>query len=64
MTDVQAIAAGFKHSLALKKDGTVVAWGIKGKQEWGDPLGQTEVPAGLAGVKAIAAGTRHSVALK
>ena len=41
-------------SLALKSDGTVVAWGS---------LGQSTVPSGLSGVIAIAAGTEHSPAL-
>jgi alpha-tubulin suppressor-like RCC1 family protein len=29
LTDAKAIAAGFGHSLALKGNGTVVAWGIQ-----------------------------------
>ena len=52
-----AIAAGSFHSLALKADGTVVAWG------W-DAGGQSSVPIDLTGVKAITAGYSHSVALK
>jgi hypothetical protein len=43
-----AIAAGWKHSLALKNDGTVVAWGD-------NSLGQLDVPANLSNVVAIAA---------
>jgi hypothetical protein len=43
--------------LALKADGTVVAWGYNAK-------GQTTIPPGLAGVTAIAAGEAHSLALK
>ena len=43
--------------MALKADGTVVAWGDNGE-------GQADVPAGLTDVIAIAAGTSHSVALK
>jgi alpha-tubulin suppressor-like RCC1 family protein len=57
---VTAIAAGTYHSLALKSDGTVVAWGC-GR---GVDLGQCSVPAGLSGVTAIAAGSYHSLALK
>ncbi|MGA2544472.1 MAG: hypothetical protein ABSG78_23225 [Verrucomicrobiota bacterium] len=52
-----AIAAGGEHSLALKSNGTVVAWGYNGS-------GQTSVPAGLSNVMAIAAGWAHSLALK
>ncbi|MGD0580358.1 MAG: hypothetical protein ABSC08_15685, partial [Bryobacteraceae bacterium] len=54
---VVAIAAGGAHSLALKGDGTVVAWG----QNY---YGETNVPAGLKNVVAIAAGAYHSMALK
>ena len=50
------IAAGTYHSLALKMDGTVVAWG-------NNLSGQTRVPGGLDGVVAIAAGFTHSLAL-
>src|SRR6185503_3877602 len=55
--NVVAVAAGGGHSLALKMDGTVVAWG------WNSD-GQVNVTAGLSDVVAIAGGYRHSVALK
>ena len=51
------IAGGLVHSLALRSDGTVVAWGENFS-------GQCMVPAGLSGVVAIAAGGSHSLALK
>jgi hypothetical protein len=54
---VKAIAAGWYHTVALKDDGTLVAWGF-------NITGQTTVPAGLSGVKAIAAGYGHTIALK
>lgn len=60
LSGVTAIAAGYSKTVALKNDGTVVAWGYSGN-------GQTTVPAGLSGVSAIAAGgyyTGHTVALK
>jgi hypothetical protein len=57
LAGVTAIAVGFSHSLALKGDGTVVAWG---NLEFG---GNAPVPSGLAGVTAIAAGTVHNLAL-
>ena len=54
---VVAIAAGARHTLALRKDGQVFAWGINGN-------GQCNVPAeALSGVRAIAGGTYHSVAV-
>ena len=55
-----AIAAGTDHSLALKGDGTVVAWGCGARTDYG----QCSVPSGLSGVTAIAASQGHSLALK
>jgi hypothetical protein len=52
-----AVAAGWVHSLALRADGTVAAWG-------NNDYGQTDVPPGLSHVVAIAAGDSHSLALK
>ena len=72
---VVAIDAGAAHSLALKSDGTVLAWGLNATGQLGDgttiqrttPV-QVKDPADptgfLAGVKAIAAGSAHSLALK
>ena len=57
LSAVTAIAAGSSHSVALKSDGTVVAWG-------NNLFGQTTIPTGLTGVTAIAAGEYHTVALK
>ncbi|MEW6157005.1 MAG: immunoglobulin domain-containing protein, partial [Verrucomicrobiota bacterium] len=54
---VRAIAAGYDHTIGLKADGTVLAWGA-------NDYGQSNVPAGLSGVKAIAAGGTHSIALR
>src|SRR5205085_643434 len=54
---VTAIAAGAAHNLALRADGTLVAWGQ-------NIYGQTNVPPGLSNVVAIAAGGWHSLALK
>jgi hypothetical protein len=55
--DVIAIAAGGRHTVALRPDGTVVAWGYNSR-------GQTNVPTALTGVIAIAAGYDHTVVLK
>ncbi|MEN9574592.1 MAG: hypothetical protein RL514_2447 [Verrucomicrobiota bacterium] len=53
---VVAIAAGAFHSLALRADGVVVAWG--------GAAGQARLPADLGEVIAIAAGQEHSLALR
>jgi hypothetical protein len=51
---VTALSAGPEHAVALKDDGTVVAWG------YGNG---TNVPAGLNNVSAVVAGYNYSVAL-
>jgi alpha-tubulin suppressor-like RCC1 family protein len=57
-TRFQSVAAGYYHNLALKQDGTVVAWGED------DSSGACAVPGGLSGVMSVAAGFGHSLALK
>ncbi|NBD23058.1 RCC1 domain-containing protein [Paenibacillus glycinis] len=63
-----AISAGSKHSLALKDDGTVWAWGYNGDGQLGDgSTKQRFTPVqveGLNSVVAIAAGDDHNFALK
>lgn len=67
LTDVEAIAAGQSHSVALKKDGTIWLWGgffmdakIPG-QEHGRRLVRID---GLVVIVAIASGYRHVLALR
>lgn len=67
------VAAGFDHTLALKSDGTVWAWGDNSDGQLGDgstvtrnqPEQVMAAPgAALGGVVAVAAGARWSLALK
>ncbi|HBI25862.1 TPA: hypothetical protein DDX30_03695 [Candidatus Wolfebacteria bacterium] len=75
LTDITAIAGGGIHSLALRDDGTVWAWGYATYGQTGDgvPSGWRTTPVQvkgvggtgfLTGVTAIAAGYHHSLALK
>jgi len=57
LTNIVAVAAGDSFSVALRADGTVIAWGD-------NVYGQTNVPVGLSNVVAIAAGASHAVALR
>ena len=58
LSNVTAIAAGRTHNLALKNDGSVVAWGSLNSGV------QVVVPAIISNVVAIAAGYDGSLALK
>jgi alpha-tubulin suppressor-like RCC1 family protein len=55
VTNAVALSAGSLHNLALRRDGSVVAWGA---------ADQISVPAGLANAVAVSAGGDHSLALK
>ena len=68
LTNIVAIAAGYQHSLAVKSDGTVWAWGSNDHGELGDNTTSVRhLPVqviGLSGVTAVAGGAYNSVALK
>ncbi|MGB2986474.1 MAG: hypothetical protein WBE26_11395 [Phycisphaerae bacterium] len=64
-TDFVAIAAGGKHSLALKADGSIVAWGAGQAAQSGWPHhGQCNVPAPNTDFVAVAAGGYFSLGIK
>ncbi|MGJ5813755.1 RCC1 repeat-containing protein [Paludibaculum fermentans] len=68
LTGIVAVSGGKFHSLALKNDGTVWAWGDNAAGQLGDGTTTTrqspvQVP-GLTGITAISAGDNHSVARK
>jgi alpha-tubulin suppressor-like RCC1 family protein len=60
-TNVLGAAGGYDHSLAVRVDGSVIAWG-------GNYYGQSTVPPGLTNIIAVAAGGdlthAHSIALR
>lgn len=53
----ESVAGGNAHSVAIRTDGTVVAWGS-------NDYGESNVPVGLANVVKISVGERHAYALK
>ena len=58
VTNIVGIAAGAVHSVALRADGQVFAWG----QNWNDS--ETTVPASATNAVAVAAGWHHSLVLR
>lgn len=68
VTNIVAVAAGGNHSLALRADGTVWAWGRNdfgqvGNASFSNAFSPVQVQ-GLTNITAIAAGGNHSLALK
>ncbi|MBF0459632.1 MAG: fibronectin type III domain-containing protein [Nitrospirae bacterium] len=68
LTGATAIAAGYLHTIALKSDGTVYAWGYNGEGELGNSSNtgsnKPVQASSLSGVTAIAGGAFHSIGLK
>ncbi len=74
LSNVSKIASGYSHTLALKNDGTVWAWGWNGNGQLGDNTTTNRLTpiqvlgsggsGNLTDVVAIAAGYSHSFALK
>jgi uncharacterized repeat protein (TIGR01451 family) len=67
-TNVENVAGGFSHSLAVRSDGTVWAWGNNSLGELGNgttTISSTPVQvSGLSGVEAVGAGQFYSLAIK
>jgi alpha-tubulin suppressor-like RCC1 family protein len=68
INNIVAISAGAYHSLALKNDGTVRAWGSNAYGQLGNnaaTYSNTAVqPTGLSNVVSIAAGAKHSLVVQ
>jgi alpha-tubulin suppressor-like RCC1 family protein len=68
LTGVSRVAGGSWHSIALKGDGTVVAWGWNSSGQVGDGTQSQRlypvVVAGLTGALGVAAGSIHSLATR
>jgi alpha-tubulin suppressor-like RCC1 family protein len=68
LSDVQYIAAGGSHALAVKNDGTVWAWGLNSSGQLGNnSTSNSATPVqmiGVASASRVAGGGAHSVILK
>lgn len=66
INDAVAVAAAAQHSLALRADGTVLAWGANDRGQLGDGSLQLQTSpvavAGLTDVVQVSAGIAHSLA--
>ncbi|KFE69023.1 RCC1 domain-containing protein [Hyalangium minutum] len=67
LTQVVSVAAGYQHALALRRDGSVWAWGDNSFGQLGNgEQGGTGLPQPVRGLNAVAlaAATYHSLALR
>lgn len=69
LTNVRYVAAGYSHSLALRSDGTVWAWGDDANGKLGDDAAITNQSspvqvAGVSNIRHIATGMFHSLAVR
>ena len=69
LQNIIALSAGYEHALALKSDGTLLAWGRDSEGQLGDStaLAQQSTPVAVQGaseITGISSGDYHNVALK
>lgn len=66
LTGVAEIAAGQNHSVALKSDGSLWAWGLntEGQLGTGNTVSSATPVQVLTGVQSVTAGARHTLAIK
>jgi alpha-tubulin suppressor-like RCC1 family protein len=68
LKDIEKLAAGVEHAVALRSDGTVWAWGRNQRGQLGDGTTRDRlIPVkikGLSDIKDIAAGWYHTLALQ
>jgi len=64
LTNLSGIASGHAHCLAIRNDGTVVAWLVGFSFPSYPNYGVPNVPPGLSNVMAVAGGYSHCLALK
>jgi alpha-tubulin suppressor-like RCC1 family protein len=68
LTSVTAIGAGWSHTLAVKSDGTVWAWGLNGNGQLGDSsttqrASPVQMGGSIATAVAVTGGQMHSLVL-
>src|ERR1043166_3987028 len=63
LTNISGIAGGHRHSLAIRNDGSLVAW-MQCFPFTTPAVGQTSVPAGLSNVVSVAGGFSHCLAVR
>src|SRR5207302_9212415 len=65
LSDVSAVSAGKEFSLALRSDGTVMAWGANSEGQLGNgSTASSDAPvpvSGMSGSSSISAGGAHSL---